>query len=122
MLDRRREPRLGSGLLVLIWGIDMEGRRFSQTALARNISQHGALVTGLGWTLRPGDLLAIQYREKRARYRVVWARNSETEEKILAAVQRLEGELCPWMEELQALSKPKVADTGEIQPSAQPLP
>jgi hypothetical protein len=122
VLDRRREPRLGSSLLVLIWGIDMEGRRFSQTALARNISAHGALLTGVGWALRPGDLLAIQYREKRARYRVVWSRNSETEEKVLAAVQRLEGETCPWMEELQALSAPKSSKPGETQPSAQPLP
>lgn len=105
MLDRRREPRLGArGLTVLVWGMDSEGRRFSQTAGARNISQNGALLTGITWTLRPGDLIAVQYHEKRTRYRVVWSRNSGTEEKTLAAVQRLEEELCPWPEELETLT------------------
>jgi hypothetical protein len=105
MLDRRREPRLGArDLTVLVWGIDSEGRRFSQTAGARNISQNGALLTGIMWTLRPGDLIAVQHRENRARYRVVWSRGSGTEEKTLAAVQKLENEVCPWMEELQTLT------------------
>lgn len=106
MLDRRREPRLGLNLTVLVWGIDSEGGRFSQTAHARNISQSGALLTGITWVLRPGDLIAVQHREQRARYRVVWSRGSGTEDKTLAAVQKLEGEVCPWLEELSGLSKP----------------
>lgn len=105
MLDRRGEPRLGArGLTVLVWGIDSEGRRFSQTASARNISRNGALLTGITWALRTGDLIAVQHRENRARYRVVWSRSSGTEEKTLAAVHKLESELCPWLEELQALT------------------
>lgn len=104
MLDRRREPRLGLNLTVLVWGIDSEGRRFSQSAGARNISQNGALLTGITWTLRAGDLIAVQHREKRARYRVVWSRGSNTEEKTLAAVQKLEGDVCPWIEELHAVT------------------
>ena len=104
MPDRRREPRLGASLTVLVWGIDIEGERFSQSAVARNVSQNGALLTGITWALRPGDLIAVQYREKRARYRVVWSRDSRSEEKTLAAVQKLEGEVCPWIEELQALT------------------
>ena len=104
MFDRRREPRLGASLTVLVWGIDIEGQRFSQTAVAHNISQSGALLTGISWALRPEDLIAVQYREKRARYRVVWSRSSGADEKTLAAVQKLEGELCPWVEELAALS------------------
>ena len=110
MFDRRREPRLGSSLTVLVWGIDIEGERFSQSAGARNISQNGALLTGISWALRPGDLIAVQHREKRARYRVVWSRGSGTEEKTLAAVQKLEGEFCPWIEELAALP----AETAQV--------
>ena len=100
MFDRRREPRMKSNLTVLIWGIDIEGMRFSQSALARNISQHGALLAGIEWQLRPGDLLGIQHGQKRARFRVVWARSSGTEEKTLAAVHKLEAEACPWLEKL----------------------
>jgi hypothetical protein len=115
MLDRRREPRLGSRLTVLIWGMDAEGRRFSQTAFARNISQSGALLTGIHWQLRPGDLLAIQHREIRARFRVVWARASGTEEKTLAAVQKLESGACPWFGELHPLSPAPAKDCGEAE-------
>ena len=121
-LDRRREPRLGARLTTLVWGIDTEGRRFSQTAIACNISQRGALLTGINWTLRAGDLIAVQYREKRARYRVVWSRGSGTEEKNLAAVQKLEGEACPWIEELSALSQPQPGVAEPQSPSSSNRP
>ena len=101
MFDRRREPRVASSLTVLIWGTDIEGQRFAQSARARNISQQGALLAGIERQLRPGDPLGVQHGSKRARFRVVWARRSGTEEKTLAAVQKLESEACPWLEELR---------------------
>jgi hypothetical protein len=112
MFDRRREPRVRSSLTVLIWGVDVEGTRFSQSALARNISQHGALLTGINWELRSGDLMAVQHREIRARFRVVWTRNSGSEEKTLAAVQRLDADTCPWLEELTASMAPVLAEVN----------
>lgn len=116
MFDRRREPRVPSSLTVLIWGTDIEGQRFAQSAVARNISQHGALLAGIDGQLRPGDLLGVQHGAKRARFRVVWARRSGTQEKTLAAVQRLEAEVCPWFEELRMSSTPTVKDHHEAEP------
>jgi hypothetical protein len=103
-VDRRREPRVESNLRVLIWGIDAQGLPFAQSALARNISGHGALLSGIEQVLRCEDLIVIQYGKKRARFRVVWTRNSDNGEKVRAAVQRLEAEQCPWEEELQLVT------------------
>ena len=103
-VDRRREPRVESDLPVLIWGIDAQGLPFTQSALARNISGHGALLWGIEQLLRCADLIVVQYGKKRARFRVVWTRDSANGEKVRAAVQRLEAEECPWEEELQAVA------------------
>ncbi len=103
-VDRRREPRVESKLAVLVWGTDAQGLPFAQTALARNISGQGALLSGINQALRYGDLIIVQYRKLRARFRVVWTRNTSNGDKTLAAVHRLEGDRCPWQDELQARS------------------
>ena len=100
-VDRRREPRVESNFPVLIWGIDARGLPFAQKALARNISSQGALLCGIEHVLRCGDLIVVQYGKKRARFRVVWTRDSSHGEKVRAAVQRLEAEQCPWKDEIQ---------------------
>ncbi|HXZ32671.1 MAG TPA: hypothetical protein VEH30_10350 [Terriglobales bacterium] len=101
-VDRRREPRVESNLDVLIWGIDAQGLPFAQTALARNISGQGALLCGIKQVLRCGDPIVIQYGKERARFRIVWTRDSANGQKIRAAVQKLEADECPWKDELQA--------------------
>lgn len=101
-VDRRREPRVESNLSVLIWGIDAQGLPFAQSALARNVSGQGALIAGVAQPLRCGDLIVIQYGKKRAKFRVVWTRDSRNGDKVRAAVQKLENESCPWEEELKA--------------------
>jgi hypothetical protein len=102
-IDRRREPRLESNLEVLVWGIDAKGMPFAQTALARNISRQGALLSGLRQVLRCGDLIAVQYRRERARFRVVWTRSDGDDTQ--AAVQKLEHQQCPWLSELPASAR-----------------
>jgi len=78
--------------------------RFSQVAQACNVSGRGALLSGLDQPLRPEDLIGVQYRKRRAKFRVVWLRDSRGPDKILAAVERLEAEACPWPEELPVLT------------------
>jgi len=100
-VDRRREPRAESNLAVLVWGTDAQGLPFAQTALARNISGQGALLVGINQTLRYGDLIVVQYQKLRARFRLVWTRNTANVDKTVAAVQKLEGDPCPWQDQLQ---------------------
>lgn len=48
--------------------------------------------------LRCGDLVLLQYGAQRARFRIVWTRDSGGPQRILAAVQRLEEDYCPWQD------------------------
>ena len=96
MIERRKEARIEADLAICVWGIDSKGLPFAQEALARNISYRGALLTGLEQLLRCGDVIGIQYGRKKARFRIIWLRDSESDEKIRAAVQRFEVDACPW--------------------------
>lgn len=99
-VDRRREARFPSNLQVTVWGVNTKGERFLQDASARDISLSGALLSGLDAELRSGDVVGVLYSGKKARYRVVWLRHSDGAEKIQAAVQRIETDICPWIDVL----------------------
>jgi PilZ domain-containing protein len=96
--DRRREPRVEVDLPLTVWGIDTKGDRFLQQAHARDISLSGTLLSGLDAELRSGDVIGILYAGKKARYRVVWVRESGNGLKVQAAVHRIAPDECPWKE------------------------
>lgn len=104
IIDRRRESRADADLVVTVWGIDTKGERFLQQARAREISPSGALISGLDIELRSGDLIGLLYADKKARFRVVWVRQSGNSRKVQAAIHRLEADLCPWQNLLSAES------------------
>ena len=97
-IDRRREPRTDVDLTLTVWGVDTRGDRFLQEARARDISLSGALLSGLNTELRSGDVIGILYGGKKARYRIVWVRESGNGLKVQAAVHRIAPDECPWKE------------------------
>jgi hypothetical protein len=97
-IDRRREARTDADIALVVWGVDTRGDRFLQEARAREISLSGALLSGLDSELRSGDVIGILYAGKKARYRVVWVRQSGTSRKVQAAVHRFTIDECPWKE------------------------
>jgi hypothetical protein len=98
MHERRREPRVQVDLPVRVWGTDEHGAWFKQDAAARNISRSGALLAGLRQPLRSGDLIGVQYGANKARFRVVWVRDSDAGSMIQVAVHKVEEDECPWKE------------------------
>ena len=100
-MERRGEPRQIEDLPIRVWGVDERGSWFTQFALAHDISRGGALLMGLEQELRCGDLVLLQYGSVKARFRIVWLRDSEGPYRIQAAVQRLEEDECPWLEALK---------------------
>jgi hypothetical protein len=94
--NRRRELRIEANLVLTVWGVDTQGYRFLQEARARNLSLSGALLSGLEAELRSGDVIGILYAGKKARYRVVWVRESGNGQKVQAAVHRIAPDECPW--------------------------
>ena len=87
-----------------------DGKPFLQNAEARNISSHGAKLSGIEHQLTPGEVIGLQLGDKKARYRVVWTIDAGHLLKIQAGVQLVDGQQCPWAKELtQAEEKPVLA-------------
>ena len=101
MIDRRKEPRIPAILAVVVWGHDLDSQPFVQIALARNISGGGALLSNIKQPVRCGDVLGIRYRNKTARFRVVWFRESGLAGHFQVAVHKLRQDACPWEDALR---------------------
>jgi hypothetical protein len=96
MVERRQEPRTRADLAVRVSGRDVSGKLFAQVAVASSISGGGALLSGMARKVRSGDLIWIEYQDRKARFRIVWVRDSQSKQKTQVAVHRLENEECPW--------------------------
>ena len=99
-MQDRPEPRVRVDLLVRVWGMGADGHTFFQNAHADNISSAGAQLSGLERQLTAGDMIGVQYADKKARFRVVWVIDGGALHKIQVGVQLLEGQECPWKKEL----------------------
>jgi hypothetical protein len=95
------EPRVDVNLPIRVFGMDAEGKPFSQKAHARNISLHGARVAGLEKQLKPGDVVGVQFGEQKARCKVIWIVDAGPVQKIEAGVKMVEGQPCPWQKEME---------------------
>jgi len=101
-MNDRPEPRICSDLPVRIFGMGSDGHAFSQPAQARNISQGGALVAGLEHPVAVGDIVGVQLKDRKARFRVVWVIDGRPSQQIQAGVEMLDGQQIPWAKELEA--------------------
>ena len=79
-------------------GRDDLGHLFKQKAVASNLSRSGALLSGITKRVRSGDLIWVEHRDKRSRFKVVWVRDSESHQLIQAAIHLLNADPCPWAE------------------------
>jgi hypothetical protein len=95
-MEKRGETRIDRRLVVTILARDKSGQPFAQEAVASSISESGALLSGITRHVRPGDLLWVEHAGKRTRVKVVWVRDSESQQLIQAAVHRADAEPCPW--------------------------
>jgi PilZ domain len=103
------EPRFNTDLSVRVFGIGADSRPFSEDSQLKNISDHGAKLHGIVMQLKPGDIIGVKVRGRKARCKVVWAVYLEPADRNEAGVRVLEGELSPWEEERekqQAIASP----------------
>jgi len=72
-MERRRERRLVTNLLLRAWGMGSDGHTFFQDVQAHNISSRGAKIWGIEHPIRPGDVIGLQLPgHGKARFRVAW--------------------------------------------------
>src|ERR1700687_4095940 len=100
MSNQRPDPRISADLSVRVWGMSASGRTFHQYVRARNISGSGALFSGLENELKVGDIVGVQYNDRKSRCSVIWVMDTGPLQKIQAGVQIVAGQDCPWQSEL----------------------
>lgn len=105
MQERRSQERASIEVIVELWGRNETGASFTQLVKARNISIAGALLEGVQHKLRCGDVISIVKDRIHARFRVVWTRESGTGSGSLVAIHKVNGQQCPWIEELQVTTQ-----------------
>jgi len=96
MADQQSEPRLSVDLPVRIWGMNADGRPFSQHARAQNISSEGALLTLVESELKVGDVIGIQCDDRKTRCSVIWVMNTGPVKKNQVGVKLVADQECPW--------------------------
>jgi hypothetical protein len=97
-MEQRREHREDERLVVTIDGRDKTGERFTEQVIATCVSRNGALLSGISRHVRSGDIIWVEHRGKKSRFKVVWVRDSESLQLIQAAIHLLERESCPWQD------------------------
>src|SRR5437588_8183218 len=71
-MAKRRERRLAMPISVRLWGLDRNGKVFSQNVKTLNIATNGARVFGVTAALERGYIVGLQCGNMRARFMVVW--------------------------------------------------
>src|SRR5438309_9870099 len=95
-MEKRPESRVEADIPVRVWGMDADGKPFFQSGLAGSLSSEGAQLTHLHHCLRAGEIIGIQYGEKKARFKVIWANTSVAPRKNKAGVLILPDQTAPW--------------------------
>lgn len=100
MSPQRPDPRITADLSVRVWGMSASGKTFNQHIQARNISSSGALFSGLEHELKVGDVIGVQYLDRKSRCKVMWVMDTGPLQKFEAGVQIVSDQDCPWKNEL----------------------
>ncbi|HXW92923.1 MAG TPA: PilZ domain-containing protein [Terriglobales bacterium] len=91
-----RDNRVDAQVTVRVWGMDAEGRPFFQNASAENLSDDGALLIGIRHPLKVGDIIGIQYNDRKSRFKIVWVKDALLPGTVNAGVQILANQRSPW--------------------------
>ena len=68
-MGQAKQPELN----VRVLGMDASGRPIRQDAQTLSVSRDGLVVGGIGASVNPGEVLSVQYKDRKVRYRVLWA-------------------------------------------------
>jgi len=110
LMEKRPEPRISADIPVRVWGMDSDGKPFFQNAMATNLSSEGALLSRVTHSLKQGEIIGVQYGDKKGRFEIKWVKAVGAPRTFQAGLQLVVGQTVPWVE---------VA--GENKPAAKPV-
>lgn len=103
-MEQRPGTRVSAEIAVRIWGMDADGRPFFQNAKASNLSNKGAKLSHINHALKTGEVIGIQYGDRKARFEVVWFKPSQAAGLNEAGVRAMNQQVAPWEEVTQTVS------------------
>jgi hypothetical protein len=95
-MDRRRQQRVSVEIPVIIWGVDIHSRPFTQPATLRTISSRGGTLQGVCAQLKPGDVFDLQHQGIKAQFRVVWLGKHGTDMQGEVGIESLSANVQLW--------------------------
>jgi hypothetical protein len=78
-MARRREDRVQIALPIRVWGMTIDGKPFNEQLKTCDVSRFGARIAFPNCSLKLGDIVGVQYKTEKARFRVVWIAPSKME-------------------------------------------
>ncbi|HEY7095704.1 MAG TPA: hypothetical protein VH437_03205 [Terriglobales bacterium] len=95
-MDNRKTLRVSATLPVRIWGLDANAQPFMLLASATNISRHGAAIRGVNRSIRPGEILQVQFESQIAQFQVTWVGRPGTIRDGELGISSLPAQPCIW--------------------------
>ena len=92
--------------------MDSDGKPFFQSATAGSLSSEGAQLSHITHSLKIGDVIGIQYGDRKARFEVIWVKPALVPERSNVGVAILAPQTAPW-EEVTAGNRPEVVKQPE---------
>ena len=109
-MEHLRELQVLTQLEVRVWGMDVTGKPFFQTARTIEITSQGARLAGVSCLKGPGEIIGVQHGEQKGRFRVAWIGRPGTPEQDQIGIESLDSDKCIWAE---ALHEAATKDTLE---------
>src|SRR5579883_1395924 len=95
-MKRRREDRISVILPVRIFGIDSQGKPFNIRTETVDVTRLGARLHNVNCFSKAGEVVGLQYEEKKARFRVCWVGLPGTPKEGDIGVQLMESDRPIW--------------------------
>jgi hypothetical protein len=99
-MGKRNTDRLKLVLPVRLWGMDTTGKPFHQMAHTLNVNHSGARLGGVRVLMPIDEIVGVQYKHKKARFKVVWLGKPGTKSEEQIGITRIQGEPEIWPMEL----------------------
>src|SRR5512138_1439210 len=96
LMASRREWRVPFGATVRVLGTARSGQAYSATAQTIDISRRGARLGNAEFLTRLGEVITLQYQQRRTKFRVVWIGEAHGPERGLAGLELLENQPPLW--------------------------
>lgn len=99
-MGKRTESRAQRALQVRIMGMDANNRPLLASARTVNISRQGVVLEGVTSPVKTGEVVSLQYKGRKVRYKVIWAGEDGTLQASMLGLERINLKDDLWQEDL----------------------